>query len=306
MILALLLMALQGVQAQYDPSFSHYWAMETAYNPAAAGKQDKINVAGAYNMSMVGFEHNPKTMFVTTDMPFQLAGMYHGVGLQMVNDDIGAFSHKQFSLMYAPKVKFFGGRLSIGVQPVMLSETLKGSQLVFNDSGDDALPTSDVSGTAFDLNLGLYYQQRWWYAGAAVKHLLSPKVEIGETNELDVDMSYYFTAGCNIRLKNPFLTIQPSVMGRSDGVGYRADITTRLTYVHEEKVMYAGVGYSPGTSITAYVGGKFHGVMLGYSYEYYTTALSFSNGSHELFVGYQTDINFSKKGRNRHQSVRLL
>ena len=110
-----------GVQAQYDPSFSHYWAMETAYNPAAAGKQDKINVAGAYNMSMVGFEHNPKTMFVTTDMPFQLAGMYHGVGLQMVNDDIGAFSHKQFSLMYAPKVKFFGGRLSIGVQPVMLS-----------------------------------------------------------------------------------------------------------------------------------------------------------------------------------------
>jgi len=96
------------------------------------------------------------------------------------------------------------------------------------------------------------------------------------------------------------------VMGRSDGVGYRADITTRLTYVHEEKVMYAGVGYSPGTSITAYVGGKFHGVMLGYSYEYYTTALSFSNGSHELFVGYQTDINFSKKGRNRHQSVRLL
>jgi type IX secretion system PorP/SprF family membrane protein len=245
-------------------------------------------------------------MYVSADMPFEFIGLYHGVGLQMVNDDIGAFSHKQFSLMYAPKIKLFGGKLSIGVQPVMLSETLKGSQLVFNDTGDDALPTSDVNGTAFDLNLGLYYQQRSWYAGASVKHLLAPKVEIGEINELDINMSYYFTAGCNIRLRNPFLTIQPSVMGRSDGVGYRTDITTRLTYVHEEKVMYAGVGYSPGTSITAYVGGKFHGVMLGYSYEYYTTALSFSNGSHELFVGYQTDINLSKKGRNRHQSVRLL
>ena len=257
-------------------------------------------------MSLVGFEHHPKTMFISADMPFELIGMYHGVGLQMVNDDIGAFSHKQFSLMYAPKIKVWGGTLSIGVQPVMLSETLKGSQLDFNDAGDDALPTSDVNGTAFDLNLGLYYQQRSWYAGASVKHLLAPKVEIGEVNELDIDMSYYFTAGCNIRLKNPFLTIQPSVMGRLDGVAYRADITTRLTYVHEQKVMYAGVGYSPGTSITAYVGGKFHGVMLGYSYEYYTTALSFSNGSHELFVGYQADINFSKKGRNRHQSVRLL
>lgn len=305
-ILALLLMTSLEAKAQYDPSFSHYWTMETAYNPATAGKQNKINVAGAYNMSLAGFEHNPKTMYVSADMPFQLIGMYHGVGLQMVNDDIGAFSHKKFSLMYAPKVKLLGGVLSIGVQPVMLSETLKGSQLVFNDTGDDALPTSDVSGTAFDMNAGLYFQTKTWYAGASVMHLLSPKVEIGEVNELDIDMSYYFTAGCNIRLRNPFLTIQPSVMERSDGVSYRTDITTRLTYVHEEKVMYAGVGYSPGTSITAYVGGKFHGVMLGYSYEYYTTALSFSNGSHELFVGYQTDINLSKKGRNRHQSVRLL
>jgi type IX secretion system PorP/SprF family membrane protein len=188
----------------------------------------------------------------------------------------------------------------------MLSETLRGSELEFIDSGDDALPTSNVDGTAFDLNAGLYYQQKSWYVGASVQHLLTPEVEIGETNQLDIAMSYYFMAGCNIRLKNPFLSIQPSMMGRSDGVSYRADFTTRLTYVHEQKVMYVGLGYSPGTSITAYVGGKFHGVMLGYSYEYYTTALSFGNGGHELFVGYQTDINFSKKGRNRHQSVRLL
>jgi type IX secretion system PorP/SprF family membrane protein len=293
-------------QAQYDPSFSHYWAMETAFNPAAAGKQDKINMVGAYNMSLVGFEHNPKTMFVSADMPFQLLGSFHGIGLQMINDDIGVFSHKKMSLMYAPKIKLFGGALSIGVQPSMLSEQLKGSKVDLRDSGDEVFPTSDVTGTAFDLSAGLYYQQRNWYAGASVQHLLSPKVEIGETNELNIDMTYYFTGGCNIRLKNPFLTIQPSVMGRSDGVSYRADFTTRLTYVHEQKVMYVGVGYSPSTSITAYVGGKFHGVMLGYSYEYYTTALSFSNGSHELYVSYQTDINFTKKGRNRHQSVRIL
>jgi len=30
------------------------------------------------------------------------------------------------------------------------------------------------------------------------------------------------------------------------------------------------------------------------------------NGCHELFVGYQMDLNFVKKGRNRHQSVRIL
>lgn len=306
MILALLLAALQEAVAQYDPSFSHYWALETAYNPAAAGKQDKLNIMAAYNMSMVGFEHNPRTIFATADMPFYFAGAYHGVGAQLMNDDIGAFSHKKFSVIYAYKQKLFGGTLSIGLQPGFLSETLNGSKLDFEESSDEALPTSDVTGTAFDLSAGLYYQRKWWYLGAAVQHAMSPKVELGETNELDVDRTYYLMAGCNIRFRNPFLSIQPSVMGRSDGVGYRADITVRMTYTHEGKVMYAGVGYSPTNSVSVYVGGTFHGIMLGYSYEMYTTALSIGNGSHELYVGYQTDINLFKKGRNRHQSVRIL
>ena len=305
-ILALLLAALQEAVAQYDPSFSHYWALETAYNPAAAGKQDKLNIMAAYNMSMVGFEHNPRTIFATADMPFYFAGAYHGVGAQLMNDDIGAFSHKKFSVIYAYKQKLFGGTLSIGLQPGFLSETLNGSKLDFEESSDEALPTSDVTGTAFDLSAGLYYQRKWWYLGAAVQHAMSPKVELGETNELDVDRTYYLMAGCNIRFRNPFLSIQPSVMGRSDGVGYRADITARMTYTHEGKVMYAGVGYSPTNSVSVYVGGTFHGIMLGYSYEMYPTALSIGNGSHELYVGYQTDINLFKKGRNRHQSVRIL
>ncbi|MBR1447557.1 MAG: PorP/SprF family type IX secretion system membrane protein [Prevotella sp.] len=305
-ILALLLATLQEASAQYDPSFSHYWSMESAYNPAAVGKQAKLNIVGAYNMSMVGFEHNPRTLFATADMPFYFAGAYHGVGIQLMNDDIGIFSHKRFSVIYAYKQRLFGGTLSIGVQPGFLSETMNGSKVDLRESGDDAFSTSDATGTAFDLSAGLYYQHRWWYLGAAVQHALAPQVELGETNELDVDRAYYLMAGCNIRLRNPFLSIQPSVMGRSDGVGYRADVTARLTYQHDGKVMYAGAGYSPSNSVTVYVGGTFHGIMLGYSYEMYTGAVSIGNGSHELFVGYQTDINLFKKGRNRHQSVRIL
>ena len=70
--------------------------------------------------------------------------------------------------------------------------------------------------------------------------------------------------------------------------------------------MYAGLGYSPTNSVTVFIGGQFHGIMVGYSYEAYTRAISIGNGSHELHVGYQTDIDFGKKGRNKHQSVRLL
>ena len=298
--------ALLKVSAQYDPSFSHYWAMETAYNPAAAGKQDVLNVVVAYNTTLTGFENNPKTMYTSADMPLYLMGAYHGVGVKFINDKIGLFSHNSLALQYAIKIKLFGGTLSIGVQPTLLGENFDGSKLELETANDPAFSTSQITGSAFDLGAGIYYKHRHWYAGASVMHALEPTVEIGETNELEVARTYYFTAGGNIQLRNPFLSIQPSVMGRSDGVGYRADITSRLTYRHEKKVMYAGIGYSPTNSVTAYIGGLVHGISLSYSYEAYTNGVSLGNGSHELLIGYQTDLNIFKKGRNKHQSVRLL
>lgn len=280
--------------------------MQTSFNPAAVGKQEKINVTGAYNMALTGFKRNPRTMYASGDMPFYLLGAYHGVGLQFTNDAIGLFSHNILALQYALKQKLFGGTLSIGVQGMMLSETFDGGELDVATPGDPAFSTSEVTGTAFDLGAGLYFQHKNWYVGASLLHALAPRVELGESNQLDIARAYYFTAGCNIRLRNPFLTLHPSVLGRSDGVGYRADVTTRLKYTHEQRVMYVGVGYSPTNSFTVMLGGNFHGITLGYSYEVFTNGISIGNGSHELFVGYQTDVNLFKKGRNRHQSVRIL
>lgn len=280
--------------------------MQTAYNPAAVGKQEKINITAAYSMALAGFKRNPNTMYASGDMPFYMLGAYHGVGVRFMNDAIGLFAHNSLALQYAYKQKLFGGTLSIGVQAAMLSENFNGGDLDLEEAGDPAFSSSDITGTAVDLAAGLHYQHKSWYVGASVQHLTAPTVELGETNQIDIAMSYYLTAGCNIRLRSPFLSIQPSVLGRSDGVGYRADVTTRLTYTHEQQMMYAGVGYSPSNSVTVLIGGNFHGVTLGYSYEAYTNGVSIGNGSHELFVGYQSDLNLFKKGRNKHQSVRIL
>jgi len=306
LIVALLLMSAVGIQAQYDPSFSHYWAMETSYNPAAAGKSSLLNVSAAYNMTMAGFKRNPKTMYVGADMPFYAVGAYHGLGVQIMNDAIGLFSHKRLGLQYAYKQKLLGGTLSVGVQGGLLSEQFDGSDLDVEQSGDLAFSSGQATGTGVDLGAGLYYTHGNWYAGVSALRLTAPTVELGETNELAISRSYYFTGGYNIRLRNPFLTIHTSVFGISDGVGYKGQVTGRLKYTHEEKMMYAGVSYSPSNSVTLLLGGNFHGVTLGYSYEAYTTAINIGNGSHELFVGYQTELNLYKKGRNRHQSVRIL
>ena len=305
-IIILLSLAAVTVRAQYDVAFSHYWAMEPSFNPAAISKEAKLNVAGAYAIQLAGFEHNPKTMCVGADMPFYALNSYHGVGIQFMNDAIGLFTHKRFGLQYAYQPQLLGGKLSVGVQLSMLSENFDGSKLEVIDSGDPALTASSINGTGFDISAGVYYKHRDWYVGISALHLNSPTVELGEKNELAISSSYYLTGGYNIRLKNPFLSIQTSVLGRTDGVAYRADVSGRLLYTHEKRVMYAGLSYSPTNSVTIQIGGDIRGIRVGYSYEVYTSAINIGNGSHELFVGYQTELNLYKKGRNLHKSVRFL
>ena len=196
--------------------------------------------------------------------------------------------------------------LSVGIQGGILSENLDGGKLDLENPTDPAFATSEATGTAIDLGAGIYYAHKNWYLGVSALHLTAPVVEIGEKNELQVDRTYYLTGGYNIRLRNPFFTIHPSMLARTDGSAWRVDVGARVKYSYEKRVFYAGAAYSPQNSVTLLLGGVFQGISLGYSYEFYTNGISLGNGSHELCVGYQMGMDFGKKGRNRHQSVRLL
>lgn len=305
-IVGLLLNFAGEIKAQYDPSFSHYFYMETSFNPASAGKQPKLNVTAAYAMDMAGFEHNPQTAYAAADMPFYALRSYHGAGVLFMNDRLGLFTHMRLTAQYAYKFKLLGGQLSVGLQAGLISEKLDGSKADLADSGDPAFNSAQLSGNAVDLGAGIYYTLKDFYAGISVQHITSPLVKLGDNNELPIDKTYYLSGGYNIKLHNPFLTIKPSVLVKTDMVAWRADVTGRLVYSHDNKLLYGGLSYSPTNSVTMLVGGSFHGIVLGYSYEFYTSGLNPGNGSHELFVGYQQDINLVKKGKNKHKSVRIL
>ena len=305
-IISLYLFVSASALAQYDVAFSHYWEMEPYYNPASVGKDNHLNIVGAYALNFAGYKNSPRAMYVGASMPLYFMKQYHGVGATILNDQIGLFTHQRIAGQYAFRKEMFGGMLAGGVQLGLILEKFNGSKVDVEDSGDPAFIQTDVNGQSLDLGFGLYYIHKNWYVGASVQHLNAPLVELGEKNKLQIDRSYYLTGGYNIKLRNPFLTIPTSVMTRYDGNGYRADITARLVYTNEKKVLYGGASYSPGNSVTAYVGGSFHGINVGYSYEVYTGTADIGNGSHELVVSYQTDINLQKKGRNKHKSVRFL
>ena len=298
-----------GARAQWDVQFADYTTLKSFYNPAMAGTDGLLNVAAAYSMQFAGFDNAPKTIYAGADMPIYFLTPRHGAGLSLLNDKFGMFSSQMFSLQYAYNFAFGkkkNHKIAIGVQPMVLSEKIDPSGLIFEDNTDPAIPSSAVDGTAFDASVGVYYTCNKFWAGASVMHLMAPLVEMGETNEIQVDRSYYLMGGCNIKLKNTLITLAPSFMVQTDLQSWREDVQCKVYYEYEGRKFYAGIGYSPDISTTVLLGGNFHGIGLGYSYQMYTSGIEMVNGSHEIVLSYQTDLDLFKKGRNKHKSVRFL
>ncbi|MBO7052660.1 MAG: PorP/SprF family type IX secretion system membrane protein [Prevotella sp.] len=304
---ALVALVSQRAGAQYDAYFSHYFDMQTAYNPAAAGKESKINVTGAYAMALSGFENAPTTAYISGDMPFYFINNVHGVGLQLWSDKTGLHTRQTIDAQYALRKQLGGGWLSVGVQAGLLNMKFEGSKVDVIDTDDPVFKTkSDVDGNALDLGVGLLYQRANWYVGVSGQHVTSPQVKLGEVYKYDVAATWYLHGGVDFQLRHPLFKVSTSAIVRTDGVTYRGDVTGRLIYTYDNRMFYGGVTYSPTNSVTALLGANFHGVVVGYSYEFYTNGIDLKNGTHELFVGYQTDIELTKKGKNRHQTTRTL
>jgi type IX secretion system PorP/SprF family membrane protein len=304
-IVVLLFLPLGG-WAQQAPAFSHYWDLETQFNPAAVGRTPQLAINAAYRTNASGFEDSGGTMFAGADMAFVIGRTRHGVGVLFQKDAIGLFAHQRFSVQYAYHLKVLGGTLSIGAEVDMMNEKVDGSKADLGDANDPAFPSSELSGSKFDVSAGLYYLHGPWYAGFSMLNITAPTVLLGETNEIALKNLYNFTAGYNIRTRNPLLTIVPSAMLRYDGADWKADITARLLYAKEKKRLYGGMSYSPQHSVTLFVGGRFKGVDLSYSYEANTEGMGMESGHHEVTLGYRLDLDLSKKGKNLHKSVRWL
>lgn len=306
-ILLLLVTFAVGAKAQWDVQFSDYTALKSFYNPAVSGTEGKLNVNAAYSMQMLGYDNAPATMYVGGDLPIYFLTPRHGGGISLMSDQIGMFNTMKISVNYAYNLKLGKkGRLAVGIQAGLLRETVDPTDIKLEDQNDPAFPSSKVDGQHIDAALGVYYYHPKFWAGLSSLHLLAPTLVMSERYEVSVPRSYYFMAGCNIRLKNTFITLQPSCMLQTDLQSWREDVQCKLAYEYEEKKMYFGLGYSPNVSTTFMVGGVFHGISLGYSYQLYTSGINMINGTHELVLSYQTDLDLFKKGRNLHKSVRWL
>ena len=307
LILTLTICAFTTVRAQYDVHFTHYWRMLNFYNPAGAGAEQRMFAYAAYSNQLSGFENNPKSMLLNIDAPIPFVRGDHNLGAGALNDDIGMFTNQHIFLNYAYGMKLFGGRLAAGAQVGILNSKFDSKDIIFGgDSNDPAFPSGTADGNSVDFGAGLLYQHRHFYAGISGLHLNAPTILLGETNETEVAPYFNFTAGGNIMLKNTLMSIQPSLQVMTDFVAWRADITARGTYEYDGKQYFGGVTYSPGVSMTLFLGLEIMNITASYGYELFTSGIGAENGSHDIFLGYQINLDIFKKEKNKHNSIRIL
>ena len=299
--------------AQYDTRFAQYYMAKNYYNPAYAGSTENLNLLAITRVEWVGVQGAPKSFFVTGEMPLTLGKTQHGVGAVVYVDAAGLFLNTHVALQYAYKQKLLGGVLSGGLQVGLVNESFDGTKVYIPDAAeyfvkageDNAIPTTAVSGTGFDVNFGLFYQRKNWYVGLAATHLTQPEMRLEENAYFYIGSMYNFMGGYNIALNNPLFELQPSLFFMTDAkTSWHADVTARLEY---NKMFNGGLAWRIGESVALLFGAKIGRFQLGYAFDFATTQLGkFGAGSHELMVTYNLKLHKTKTGNNRHKSVRIL
>lgn len=302
--------------AQSDAAMSHSWVGKTYYNPAVAGEDNVIHLVLGSRMQWVDFKRAPMTFFLTADMPYKLLGQRFGAGIKAEFERIGLYTNTRIGAQIAWKKRFGRKTLSIGIQPGIYSQTFRGHEVEllegdeYHQGNDVAIPTVDVSGTAFDANVGVFFSHPRYWAGFSMTHVTSPSIELKvnrdalEIYEFNVSRTYYFMAGGNIPINNSLFEIQPSAMFAADNKYWTAQVATVMRY---NRMLNIGAGYRYKDAVTAFIGVNLKDAYIGYAYDYPVSDISKATfGSHEVFVTYNVKLDNREKNKNKQKCVRIM
>lgn len=284
------------VLAQMDAKFSQYMFNKLITNPAYAGTNDMISATLIHRQQWVGFGGEPVTQ------TFSIAGpvnkLHGGVGLQIVNDQLGLDKTQGLHLSYSYQFNAGAGALGIGLHGGLFQKSLDGTRFISTDKDntDNAIPVGIAKATVPDIGLGLYYNTNKLYFGISSAHLIENKINYStslQTIQMQLRRHYYISSGYIYDI-NPKFSIEPSILIKSDATSTQVDVNSNFGYkLNNKRKIWAGISYSSGdvirasSAIVALIGMNVTDYLkFGYSYDITTTSINqFAPHTHEIMLG---------------------
>jgi len=310
----LLLLILAGFEttAQQSSLYSQYIFNGLVINPAYAGSKGILNINGIYRQQWVGLEGSPTTQTLSLDGAVLKEKV--GLGLHVLNDQIGAQGQKSFYASAAFRIKLGeNARLALGLAGGASQYYTDGTLLRPTDKGFDPLiPVNKEMTMLPDAKAGLFFNTERFYLGVSAFNLVGFKNNFVATPT----RHYFLSSGYIIDLSDMF-KFKPSFLLKDDlkstpnldlnafflvgdrvwlGGGYRTGVKylNRQTYEEEESglenawLLMTEIYFTPKIKI-----GYSHDIALGSLKGY---------SSHEVSIGFY----FFKKEEARTLTIRYF
>lgn len=311
--LALLFVSTASVYSQYDPQFSQYMFHNSAFNPAAVGESDLIEVVLHPRRQWVGMDSTESVggniLNFSINSPIKIGDGMHGAGFRFVIDEVGLFKSQNAYAQFAYKKALGSGRISLGADIGFVSVGFRGSKVLKISLGDyhrlledKVIPQIDASGTKFDMNVGAFYSTPVYYAGLSFNHITSPSVWWTENSEHKVRGTAYLTGGYLYTFPDNKYLLKSSGLFKTDYTTFQAELSSRLEY---DNKYWGGLSYRFQDAVVFLAGlNVAGGLSIGYAFDLPTTHIE-SWGSHEIVMSYNFAYVFGQRS-GKYKSIRIL
>jgi type IX secretion system PorP/SprF family membrane protein len=279
-----LLSAVLSSYSQNDPQISNYMFSEVSFNPAMAGVTSTLDASLIARQQWIGFDQAPRTqLFNISSFVNKMSG---GVGLSIINDKLGYENSLNFKLMYAYQLRLTDkSKLTFGLGFGMISKTMKGSQLIYDDMSDVNGLYTDQSKMKPDFDFGVAINSQKLSIGASVSHI---DQSLPSATVLKAPRHFYFFGQYKIKASEK-INLIPAFKVRSAQYITQVDASLLMFYANK---FWLGATFRPGDAIIGHIGVDVtRNIRLGYSYDYNNGAVkSYSDGSHEIVLLASFDI----------------
>lgn len=278
----------KSAMAQQDALFTQYLDAQLYANPAEAGCNDHITVAGIHRQQWAGFQGAPMTSGLMIHSPLHYESV--AIGMDLWNDRLGTLNRTTAAANFAYRFKLKNGaKFSVGIK-ALADFNFSDISTLSNGDNDPRAQTLTNSITP-NAGVGVMYRSPKWFIGVGVPRLLTnenAELNGGYSNQRQA----YLLAGVLINMSDNWV-FRPTTQVRGTlNSPLSLDITA--TVIGNEK-LYFGLNYRLNASIGFIAQYQLNKqIKIGYSFDLGTTAALRTThfGSHEVVMTY--DMNYSK------------
>ncbi len=273
------------VAGQQQATYSQYMFNGLAINPAYAGSQDVLTATALARYQSLGLEGAPNTQSFAIHSP--LLNENIGLGLLAVRDNISIIDQYSISGIYSYKIQFSRyNKLSFGIQAGINSINAAYSKARIQNMNDPIFQ-EDVSSFRPNFGLGVYYQSKNFFLGAAIPQLANNVFTRGpDLTTIKQDNPIILTGGYLFEL-NRFIKFKPSGLIKYVG-GQFEELNINAQFSFDD-VLWVGASLKVMNAIDVLTEVQVtRQLRVGYAYAYTINELRVVDlGSHEVMVSYR-------------------